>query len=152
MSRTTEGICCSCNPPSQMRFFLFELDGAMSEIKHDIEKVVAAYVQNNLDMLMHKTGNGYHFLSPTLISRGLWSTMMKELRPLNPKCPMTTLRWLPNKHPNEREIWTIAKAHYAVGTMTKNSNSFCNLLNKVFGTSFVGGRPESPKRVLYPIE
>jgi len=147
----TRGICCSIQDQPNQRFFLFELDGAMSEIHEDVETIICLYIKNKLEFLMHRTGKGFHFISPTLISKEKWKEMMQKVHYLNKKCPMTTLRWIPNKYPNERDIWFISKQYYFPPAEQFNSIEMCNLLNHSFEVDFKGSINAAPKQVIYPL-
>lgn len=152
MSDTT-GICITFDDDSfsDYRLFFFELDGMLSEISQDVETVIRLYIKNHLDVLVHRTKKGFHFISPTVITKRTWKHMMDEVRHLNPKCPMTTLRWKPNKYPNEDGVWYIAKAHYAVPRSRRNSLELCNLLNHCFKSEFRGEIKAQPKMVTYQL-
>jgi len=149
----TDGICITSKDSDNLRLFFFELDGAMSEVHEDIESVIGQYVENQMDFFMHRTGKGFHFISPTLITKQRWKNIMEKLKHINPKCPMTTLRWKPNKYPNEKEVWFTGKAHYCDTERQPmvNSKQMCNLLNTTFGTYFRGEIDFEPKRVKYPL-
>lgn len=120
----------------------------------ELQIVNSIYRRLGLDYLVHKTQNGCHFLSPTMIPKLFWSKIIKEdLRDINRKCPMTTLRVEPNKYPNESEFWYRVDAFYFDGNDIRNNFNMCNYLNKIFGTSFRGSPDNNQdiKIVRYPL-
>ena len=76
---------------------------------------------------------------------------MTELKEINKKCPMTTLRWLPNKYPNESEIWYTNEYRIDPNNSRRNSDEFSKLLNKIFQTHFEGTINTDLKFVRYPL-
>ncbi len=104
-----------------------------------------------MDYVNHRTKNGIHFLSPTLLDKEEWKANMDKLRHINKKCPMTTLRWIPNKHYLEREIWYTGETWSDSSNINRNSSEFCMLLNKTFGTNFMGTVSTDLKFVRYPL-
>ena len=149
----TDGICTTFEDEQldDSRLLFFEIDGLLSEVAQDVETVLLQYVTNGMDVFMHRTGKGFHFISPTIIGKVQWKRIMENLKHINPKCPMTTMRWKPNKYPNEKEVWFSGKAHYEEKRERVNSIEMCNLLNKTFGTHFNGDISSTPKRVKYPL-
>ena len=146
-NRFTQGLVIT-NDTNDKRFLFFELD---YEHKDYLEEVKNVYRSYGLDYCQHRSLNGTHFLSPTLISVELWKEIMGKLKHINKKCPMTTLRWLPNKYPNESEIWTTCTFWSNPNSVWRNSHEFSCLLNKVFGTDFMGTISTNLKFVRYPL-
>ena len=70
----TKGICNTLRENKEWRFLFFEIDKEHIQYNNFITKI---YLDNNLDYLIHKTGGGgFHFLSPTLISKVEWKLIM----------------------------------------------------------------------------
>jgi len=145
----TEGLACTFHE-SPYRICLFEID-----IEHNssLDHIRDTYRLLGLDLLIHRTGNGWHFLSPTLVTLSVWKDFHSKLKRINPKCPMTTLRIKPNKYPNEDQIWYSNEPYYYATPNYRPNNSYeiCLLLNRWFGTSFIGIIETSPKIVRYPL-
>ena len=108
----TRGLAIT-NKTNDLRFCFFEIDKPQSGY---FFRILGIYQQFGLDVCTHRTGNGLHFISPTLVSKEAWKAFHKELKSINPKCPMTTLRIESNKYPNEAEIWFCGQWHnFALG-------------------------------------
>lgn len=134
---------------SDLKAFFFELD---SEHREYFETIVSLYKNNELDFIVHRTGGGgFHFLSPTMISRAGWKRLHDQVKDINPRCPMTTLRIQPNKHSAEELIWYNSSI-VSWNAETKNNNeAMCNYLNKIFGSKFRGTAAGEIKIVRYPL-
>lgn len=131
------------------RFFFFEIDRPFED--QVFEEIVRLYKTHGMDLLIHRTGNGWHFLSPTLISHDEWKAFHEELKHINKKCPMTTLRIEPNKYPQEQEVWYINDAYYCRFHDRPNSVELAQLLNHWFDTKFEGTISTDLKKVRYPL-
>ena len=116
-----------------------------------MSKVMDVYQRFGCDLIVHRTGNGWHFLSPTLLSLRDWKEAMTELKDINPKCPQSTLRWIPNKYPNESEIWFSFEHRNNTHNIRRNSTELSQLLNKTFKTDFMGEVTTELKFVRYPL-
>ena len=147
-NKYTTGLVIT-NNTNNNRFLFFELDNPFNQ--EDYDKVFGIYQSFGLDVLCHRTGNGLHFLSPTLIDVETWKEAMKELKEINKKCPMTTLRWWPNKHNFEDKIWISATFWSDPNNIRRNSNELSTLLNKTFKTDFIGTVTTDLKFVRYPL-
>lgn len=86
----------------QSRYLFFEIDTKDAEI---FSKVINHYFHNGLDCYWHETANGFHFYSLAPIDKQTHWQLIRYLKPLNPLCPLTTLRILPNKYENEEPLW-----------------------------------------------
>jgi hypothetical protein len=65
---------------------------------------------------------------------------------------MTTLRWLPNKYPNEDSIWFKSEFWIAPESIGQhNSELMANLLNTTFGSDFRGKIAGDLQFVNYPL-
>jgi len=147
-NKYTTGLVIT-NDTNNKRFLFFELDIPIS--LEEKEKVLDVYRSHGLDVLIHRTGSGIHFISPTLIELSTWKEMMGELKHINKKCPMTTLRWLPNKYPNESSQWYTADYWSNPDNLRNNSHNLSLLLNKNFGSRFMGSIETNLKFVRYPL-
>ncbi len=127
------------NNYNKLRFFFFELDNPINEIHFN--RICELYTHYGLDFLVHTTGNGKHFISPTLIELSTWKEMMKEVKDINPRCPQINLRWKGNKYVNEEEIWFICAVGYYNNGARRNSYELVNLLNSFFHSEFKGNYP-----------
>lgn len=130
----TIGLVNQIDRDKNKKLFFFEVD-EKSFLLND--EILGVYKKYNLTVLVHQTRNGYHFLSPTLISLELWKEIHQELIHLNPKCPMITLRVQGNKHPNESDYFYRYEV-YNNYNRTKNIRSVCLFLNKIFGSDLLG--------------
>lgn len=142
----TKGLSCTIQD-SNLRFPFFEID-----LDHSVwlETVIHHYNKHKLDVLIHRTGKGWHFLSPTLITKEEWREFHKPIKHINPTCPMTTLRMLPNKYPNEMEIWC-NNVYYSHNNRNINSEELCNILNKTFNSHLKGDYKTKLIFVMYPL-
>ena len=147
-NKFTTGLVIT-NESNDQRFLFFELDNPFDQKEYDL--VFGIYKSAGLDVCCHRTGNGLHFLSPTLISVKDWKGLMAILKTINKKCPMTTLRWIHNKYPYEREIWFSATFWSDPHNIRRNSNELSTLLNKMFNTDFLGIISTDLKFVRYPL-
>ena len=120
-------------------FFFFELDEPFNA-KH-YYRICELYRQFGLDFLCHRTGNGLHFLSPSLIEYSTWKKMMNEVKDINPRCPQINLRWKNNKYVQEKEIWFNSSCRNYNDGSKPNSYELVNLLNSFFHTEFKGNYP-----------
>ena len=155
-NKFTSGICIT-NWTNDKRFLFFELDHPIT--KEQKESVLNVYRSFGLDVLWHRTGNGIHFLSVTLLSVETWKEAIALLKDINKKCPMTTLRWLDNdgikkgewKYPFEREIWFTNEFRSDPNNLRRNSNQLSNQLNQKFHSDFEGTVDTDLKFVRYPL-
>ena len=86
----------------QSRFLFFEIDTKDS----DIFTIVAnSYHNAGLDVYWHETGKGYHYYSLNVIDKYTHWQLVRELKPLNMLCPLTTLRIKANRYVDEIGIW-----------------------------------------------
>ena len=136
----TKGLTSTLNPNDEkydnFRFFFFETDKPYNAEHYN--RLVELYARNELDVLVHTTGGGgLHFLSPTLITKDLWKSLMDEVKDINPKCPMITIRTKCNKYVDESSVWYKSSVGYC-GEVSEffNIEEMCFLLNKWFGASF----------------
>ncbi len=144
----TTGLACTI-ANSDLRFVLFDLDKPYSSV--NFNRIVDAYKSRELDLLVHRTSGGWHFISVTLVDKKTWKDIMFELNDINPKCPHTTLRIDPNKYPDEKLIWFNSSVGYFINNKDCNSKELSNLLNKWFGARFEGSISTELKFVKYPL-
>ena len=148
-NKFTIGLCNTFKDNTKLRTLFFELD---REHMDEYEYVNKVYQKNKLDYFVHKTGSGgFHFISPTMITKARWNKIMKLLKSINPKCPMTTLRVKPNKYYNEDQFWyfTYIEKHYE--NREHNSRMMCNYFNRIFKTHFKGALLDEIIIVQYPL-
>ena len=146
-NKYTTGLVITNNTNSD-RFLFFELD---HPTVLELQEVMNVYKRYGLDLIIHRSFNGTHFISPTLVSMETWKEAMSKLKHINKKCPMTTLRWLPNKYPNEREVWFTSDHWSDSNNLRRNSLELSQLLNKTFQTDFEGTIQTNLKFVRYPL-
>jgi hypothetical protein len=143
----TKGITINAND-NDNRYVFFELD---LDHKRFFSDVIHAYRDYGFDYLCHRTGNGYHFISPCVVTKEEWKQFHSELKHINKKCPMTTLRWIPNKYPNESEIWFLSEYWKDECPIHAISIEMADLLNHTFGSEFVGDMHTKIEFVTYPL-
>ena len=138
--KMTMGLTSTLSPNDEkyenFRFFFFETDAPFNN--NDYQRIISVYARNALDVLIHQTGGGgLHFLTPTLVTKDLWKELMDEVKDINTKCPMITLRTKPNKYVDEASVWYKSTGGYC-GEATEflNVEELCFLLNKWFGSKF----------------
>lgn len=96
------------------RFLFFELDdddafkmyNPHTPFVDAFNHVKDTYVNANLPVWIHKTMRGFHFFSLEPLEKDRYYLLMKQIKHLNPKCPMVTIRIKPNKWIGERKIWS----------------------------------------------
>lgn len=158
----TTGLCNTFENCKDLKTLFFEVDHydprtesitPIEVYNQEIKQVIALFAKYKLDLLVHSTKNGMHFLSPTMLPKSVWKQAIDEIRHINTKCPMNTLRIEPNKYPNENEFWYRFNAVYIHGNFTRNNFNMCNYLNKIFGCHFVGSQDNNQKLkiVRYPL-
>ena len=150
----TDGICNTLKNDKNLKMVFFELD---FDIYHKISfysfvKIQKTYDKFELDYFIHKTGNGCHFLSPTLIDKILYKKFMNILKDINTACPMTTLRTKPNKYENEKDyFYNIIDINKFPNNKKSNCKEMCNHLNSLFQTDFEGTHKGKIIKVKYPL-
>ncbi len=120
-------------------FFFFELDEPFNTLHY--YAICELYRTYGIDFLVHRSGNGLHFISPTLIDLKTWKSMMSLVKDINPRCPQNALRWKNNKYVEEKEIWFSSSVGYCNDGSRPNSYELVNLLNKFFRCEFEGNYP-----------
>ena len=128
-------------------FFFFELDEPFNTVHY--YRICELYRSHGCDFLVHRSGNGLHFISPTLINRSLWKEMMALVKDINPRCPQNALRWKNNKYVEEKEIWFSSSVGYCNDGSRPNSFELVKLLNKFFRCEFEGNYPTCLKLTPY---
>lgn len=83
------------------RFFFFEFD--REHFQHVVPFIDE--VSQELPLFVHGTGNGIHVMSLNTVTKKKWKELHAKYRHINPKCPMTTLRIIPNKYYDEMMCW-----------------------------------------------
>jgi len=132
----TTGISIT-NQTNDGRFLFFEMDKPMNW--EHFNRVNDVFRFFELDWICHRTGDGWHWISPTLLRKEAWKLAHELLNDVNRRCPMTTLRIVPNKYPHEDEIWYSHNAGYFNNQPElSNSLQLCNLLNFWFKEHFQG--------------
>ena len=131
------------------RFCLFELDEVGKTDKWF--PILQAYADMYLDVLVHRTGRGWHWLSPTIVTKDQWKQFHARIKHINRECPMLTMRMEPNKYPNESTIWYISSAFMYGDDAKRNSKNFATYLNKLFGCNFKGDVEGDIELVHYPL-
>ena len=138
--KMTVGLTSTLHPDDEkhdnFRFFFFETDKPYNNEHY--ARLIKLYERNSLDVLVHQTGGGgLHFLSPTLITKDLWKELMDQVKDINSKCPMITIRTKPNKYVDEPSVWYKSSVGYC-GEVSEffNIEELCFLLNKWFGSEF----------------
>ena len=148
-NKFTIGLCNTFKDNKTLRTLFFELD--KEHLEH-YTLVCQVYRNNKLDFFTHKTGSGgMHFLSPTMITKERWKSIMLELKFINPKCPMTTLRVKPNKYYGEDDFWYFIYTEETFENESCNNNYMCDFFHRVFATKFLGNQEDEIKIVHYPL-
>ena len=147
-NRYTTGLVCTFADRPE-RCFFFELDKEHREFYQDVCNL---YELEGLDWIVHRTGGGgFHFISPTMITKEHWLAMHEELQEINKECPMTTLRMEPNKYENENQFWYNSHTEVLNAPTCDNNLQMCNYLNRIFGSKFIGTGAGEMKTVRYPL-
>lgn len=144
----TSGVCDIVEKNRNIRFAFFEIDETTPDL---VDTIDCVYEQFNLDVLKHRTGKGYHWLSPTEISADMRLTFRAVLSNINPECPMTTMRIEPNKHLAESTLWYLSDSAQYEENKPRNNIRMCTLLNHVWKASFSGERHGHIEIVRYPL-
>jgi hypothetical protein len=141
----TSGIVNTLDRNLDSRFPFFETDDPKGW-----EVIDEYYRMKQIDYYRHRTGKGWHWLSPVVMTKQEWSAFHSALKHINPDCPMITLRVEPNKYPYEDEIWKVGQAFYCQPPQ-RLSASMCAWLNGEFGTFFKGDVKGTLQYVRYPL-
>jgi hypothetical protein len=100
------------------RYTFFELD------TKDLDKlhfVLDVYRANLGSVYVHELLSGYHFYNFTPIDKVAHGRIVNIMKFLNPFCPLTVLRIIPNKWQNEGKYWSKG---YVEGKDTKELEEF----------------------------
>lgn len=97
------------------RYLFFELD-TLEE--NQLHQVLNTYKRYNLPVYVHRSMRGYHFLSVKPIAKELYYQAINEIKPLNPKCPLVTIRIKSNKWIDEKQVFKIGMI------MTDNNGNY----------------------------
>lgn len=145
----TSGVCDILDSDRQKRLCFFEVD----EVGNGDQfiRIMKAYADMYLDVLVHRTGRGWHWLSPTIVSLEKWQLFHSRLKDINTKCPMTTLRTEPNKYPDEDTVWNLCMAETYGDDENRNSEEMSKFLNHNWGCRLKGVVPGAIKLVRYPL-
>lgn len=84
------------------RYLFFELDNTDNDL---LSIVLNTYKKYDLPVYVHRSMRGYHFLSTRAITKELYWQAINEIKYLNPKCPLVTIRIKSNKWINEKNIF-----------------------------------------------
>ena len=145
----TTGLCDIIDEDRNKRVCFFEIDGFNAL---ELYEVIGQYYKFGLDVLVHRTGKGFHFLSPTLVDLKIWKEFHEPLKHINSECPMTCLRIDPNKWDNEPEMWKNSIRFKFRRTDTKiNVAEISNILLTRFNVLFdsnITGTIQTPR---YPL-
>lgn len=84
------------------RYTFFELDTKEINKVREVLEVYYIYLDS---VYIHELINGFHFFNVDPIHKDLYGRILRKIKHLNPDCPMTTLRIIPNKWKNEMMYW-----------------------------------------------
>ena len=147
-NKLTVGLCNSFKD-SKLKVLFFELDKEQIISFNEVEQT---FIKKELDYFIHKTGSGgFHFLSPTLMSAGRWHYIIQEIKNINKKCPMNTLRVKPNKYHEEDYFWYQIYDEAYFDNQKINSLQMCNYFNRLWKTQFKGEIETELNIVSYPL-
>lgn len=144
----TRGLAIT-NHSNDQRFCFFEIDNPFNPLI--FYEIIDTYRRFGLDLCIHRSGHGIHFLSPTLVSKEVWKGFHVTLKHINPKCPMTTLRIHANKYPDEAAIWFSGIQCHYFNYDRRNSIELSQLINKWFESQFTRDIHTDLKFVRYPL-
>ncbi|MDE1767361.1 MAG: hypothetical protein KGI27_13975, partial [Thaumarchaeota archaeon] len=145
----TTGLCDIIDDDRNKRLCFFEIDGYNAS---ELFEVIGQYYKFELDVLVHRTGKGFHFLSPTLVDLKTWKEFHEPLKHINSECPMTCIRIEPNKWDNEGKMWLEGLAYYFCrDPILQNVLAVCNRLYHISGYYFPGCLEGRIKTVRYPL-
>ncbi len=147
-NKFTQGIVIT-NDTNDKRFLFFELDDPINPAH--VSLIIDVYKRYGSPFLTHRTGHGRHFYGTRLFSVETWKEAMSELKHINKKCPMVTLRWIPNKYPNESQIWYNNEWWSDPNSLRYNSHELSLLLNHTFHSHLQGTVSTDLKFVRYPL-
>ena len=145
----TIGLCDIVDNDRNKRVCFFEIDSFNAL---ELFEVMGQYYSFGLDVLIHRTGKGFHFLSPTLVALKEWKDFHEPLKHINSECPMTCLRIEPNKWKGEDILWKNSiRFNFKRSEAKANISEYCDLFKIHFGITF---RPDicgDIKTVSYPL-
>ncbi len=139
------------NESNDYRFFFFELDNPI--IVDEYLRVCDVFEYYHLDYCLHRTGNGLHWISPTLNTVEEWKEIRDSLKEINVDCPQICMRWSPNKYVDEKLVWFANSCRNNNDNNIANSVQLCQLLNQLFKprVPFKGLVDTDLKFVHYPL-
>lgn len=106
------------------RYTFFELDTKDYDKLH---YVLDVYRENLETCYVHELLTGYHFFNFRAIDKEMYGRIIRLLKQLNPLCPLTVLRIIPNKWENEFRYW---KKSSIIGTSRELEEFKNNLENQ----------------------
>ena len=128
----TQGLVNQISKDRNKKILLFETDNFNLD---EFNLILETYKKFNLNCVYHRTGSGgFHFLSNTLLNLETWKKAILQLKEINKKCPMITLRVKSGKggiYPNENYFYK-SKVKINCDDPSKNVESVSLFLNKVF--------------------
>jgi hypothetical protein len=94
------------------RYTFFELD---TKDREKLRKVISVYDYYGLACYIHSTINGYHFYNLSPVPKMFYWKIIREIKHLNPECPLITLRIIPNKWKDEKRYWNYSAVTRGMG-------------------------------------
>lgn len=98
----TSGITNIPKNDRNSRYTFFELDTKDIDKLHFVLEVYRNYLGS---CYVHELISGYHFFNFKPISKNSYYEVIKKIKHLNPLCPLTVLRIIPNKWMGEERYW-----------------------------------------------
>ncbi|MDE1866918.1 MAG: hypothetical protein KGI08_04305 [Thaumarchaeota archaeon] len=148
-NKWTTGICDIIDDDRNKRVCFFEIDGFNAL---ELFEVIGQYYKFGLDVLVHRTGNGFHFLSPTMVNLTRWKEFHDPLRHINSECPMVCMRIEANKWPDEEKMWkNVMYFQFTRNPEMENIRDITIQLEKYFLVNISGRMTGKIKMNRYPL-
>lgn len=84
------------------RYTFFELD---TKNISSLRKVLDTFRDNLGSVYVHELIGGFHFYNLEKISKERYWKIIRGIKLMNPECPLTVLRLIPNKWEGEAKFW-----------------------------------------------
>lgn len=143
----TKGILCIPKGNRESRYLLFEFDSKKESL---VTMVHNFYSDHFLPFYAHETMLGWHFLSFRILSVREYNSFIKQLKPLNPDCPLTTLRVKPNKWIGEKELWK--NGFFDFTYATAKEKAVLQEFKRMLDFQFMGLMGKKYNLVVYPFD
>lgn len=130
-----------------LRYLFWEID---SQDKQLLKEVLLVYEYYELDVYVHESMRGYHFISLEELPTKTWGKAVTDLRPTNDMYPPITLRIKPNKY--KRELIAFRRGFIHNNVIDGRTNDKIRELKLWIESQFIGLINKHYYLVTYPMD